>query len=98
MLANLPENHYFIKGSVGADRERLVFVASFHHVGRELSGIMEAAAFSILEPHEDSEDRDPVKESFSVCPSSPFYSRFKRKPRKSRMRLTAGSTPPLLLG
>ena len=47
-FANFSENHYFVKASMRVDRERLIFVTSFHHVGRELSGIMEATAFSRL--------------------------------------------------
>lgn len=71
-FANFSENHYFIKASIRAGRERLVFVISFHHVGRELTGIMEATAFSRLESYEDSEDRESVNESFSVCSVEPF--------------------------
>lgn len=71
-FANFSEDHYFIKGSIRAARERVVFVISFHHVGRELSGIMEATAFSKLESYEDSEDRDSVGEKFFVCSIEPF--------------------------
>jgi hypothetical protein len=71
-FANFSEDHYFIKGSIRADRERLVFVISFHHVGRELSGIMEATAFSKLESYEGSEDRESVDERFFVCSMEPF--------------------------
>ena len=35
--ANFEEDHYFVKASMRVDRERLIFVTSFHHVGRELS-------------------------------------------------------------
>ncbi len=71
-FANFAEDHYFIKGSIRAARERLVFVISFHHVGRELTGIMEATAFSRLESYEDSEDRESVDERFFVCSMEPF--------------------------
>jgi hypothetical protein len=71
-FANFAEDHYFIKGSIRAARERLVFVISFHHVGRELTGIMEATAFSKLESYEDSEDRKSVDERFFVCSIEPF--------------------------
>ncbi len=71
-FANFSEDHYFIKGSVRAARERLVFVLSFHHVGRELSGVMEATAFSRLESYEHSEDRESVDEKFFVCSMEPF--------------------------
>jgi len=55
-FANLSENHYFIKATMRVARERLVFVVSFHHVGRELSGVMEATCFARLESFDDSED------------------------------------------
>ncbi|MBZ5606004.1 MAG: Fic family protein [Acidobacteriia bacterium] len=71
-FANFSEDHFFIRGSIRVNRERLAFVVSFHHVGRELSGIMEATAFSKLESYEDSEDRESVSESFSVCSVEPF--------------------------
>jgi hypothetical protein len=41
-------------------------------VGRELTGIMEATAFSRLESYEDSEDRESVDERFFVCSLEPF--------------------------
>lgn len=71
-FANFSEDHYFIKGSIRAARERMVFVISFHHVGRDLTGIMEATAFSNLESYEDSEDRKSVDERFFVCSIEPF--------------------------
>jgi len=71
-FANFSEDHYFAKASIRAARERLVFVVSFHHVGRELTGIMEATAFSRLESYEDSEDRESVDEKFFLCSIEPF--------------------------
>ena len=71
-FANFTEDHYFVKGSIRLARERLIFVTSFHHVGRELSGIMEATAFSQLQSFEDSEDRESVSRDFFVCSVEPF--------------------------
>lgn len=71
-FANFSEDHYFVKASIRAARERLVFVTSFHHVGRDLTGIMEATAFSRLESFEDSEDRESVDERFFLCSIEPF--------------------------
>ena len=71
-FANFAESHYFLKASVCVERERLVFVTSFHHVGRDLSGIMEATAFARLESYENSEDRDVVSQEFHVCSMEPF--------------------------
>ncbi|MFV5216141.1 Fic family protein [Azonexus caeni] len=76
-FANFTEDHYFVKASIFAERERLVFVSSFHHVGRELSGIMEATAFARLESFEDSEDRQSVSENFFVCSLEPLVFTYK---------------------
>ena len=78
-FANFEEDHYFIKGSIQVNRERLIFVVSFHHVGRELTGIMEATAFSKLVSYEDSDDRDSVSERFSLCSVEPFVFTHKTK-------------------
>lgn len=71
-FVNFDEAHFFIKASIRVDRERLIFVTSFHHVGRELSGIMEATAFSQLESFEASEDRASVSQDFFLCSLEPF--------------------------
>jgi Fic family protein len=71
-FANFAEDHYFVKGLIRVNTERLTFVVSFHHVGRELTGIMEATAFSKLESYEDLEDRESVSERFSLCSVEPF--------------------------
>jgi len=71
-FANFAEDHYFVRGLIRVNTERLTFVVSFHHVGRDLTGIMEATAFSKLESYEDSEDRESVSERFSLCSVEPF--------------------------
>jgi hypothetical protein len=76
-FANFTEAHYFVKASIRVERERLVFVTSFHHVGRELSGVMEATAFARLESFEDSEDRESVSQDFFLCSLEPFVSTYK---------------------
>jgi prophage maintenance system killer protein len=78
-FANFSEDHYFVKASIRVNRERLIFVVSFHHVGRELTGIMEATAFSKLESYEGSEDRESVSERFSLCSVEPFVFTHKTK-------------------
>jgi Fic family protein len=76
-FANFTENHYFVKASIRFQRERLIFVTSFHHVGRELSGIMEATAFARMESFEDSEDRESVTQDFFLCSIEPFVFTYK---------------------
>jgi Fic family protein len=76
-FANFTEDHYFVKASIRVERERLIFVTSFHHVGRELSGIMEATAFAKLESFEDSEDRAYASQDFFLCSLEPFVFTYK---------------------
>jgi len=76
-FANFTEDHYFVKASIRAERERLVFVTSFHHVGRELSGLMEATAFARLQSFEDSEDREYASQDFFLCSLEPFVFTYK---------------------
>jgi Fic family protein len=78
-FANFAEHHYFSRGSMKVGRERLDFVVSFHHVGRELTGIMEATAFSKLVSYEESDDRESVSERFSLCSVEPFVFTHKTK-------------------
>ena len=76
---NFEEDHYFIKASMRVDRERLIFITSFHHVGRELSGLMEATAFARLQSYEQSEDRDQVSQDFFLCSLEPFVVTYRTK-------------------
>lgn len=69
---NFSEDHYFIKASMRADTERLVFVTSLHHVGRELTGIMEATAFARLEAFDDPDDWTIASQEFFPCSLEPF--------------------------
>jgi fido (protein-threonine AMPylation protein) len=77
--ANFTEDHYFTKASIQAERERLVFVTSFHHVGRDLSGIMEVTTFAKLVSFENSEDRESVSQDFFLCSLEPFVFTYKTK-------------------
>ena len=74
---NFDEAHYFIKSTIRVERERLIFVTSFHHVGRELTGIMEVTAFSQLQSFEDSDDREYVSQDFFRCSLEPFLLTYK---------------------
>jgi Fic family protein len=55
---NFDEDHYFVKGSIRESDTRLVFVVSLHHIGRELTGVMEASAFATLETFDEANDSD----------------------------------------
>lgn len=71
-FANFTEAHYFVKSAIKSEEERLVFVVSLHHIGRDLSGVMEATAFARLESFEDPDDRHFVSQDFFVCSMEPF--------------------------
>ncbi len=78
-FVNFNEAHYFIKATIRVGRERLVFVTSFHHVGRDLSGIMEVTAFARLESYENSEDRELASEDFFPTSIEPFVITWKTR-------------------
>ena len=69
---NFDEAHFFNKSTLRVGRERLVLVVSFHHVGRDLSGVMEATAFATLQSYEESPDRELVSQDFFPCSLEPF--------------------------
>jgi Fic family protein len=52
---NLSAGHYFVKASIRFEKVRMIFVVSFHHVGRELTGVMEGTAFLLLETFDEAE-------------------------------------------
>lgn len=78
-FANFSEDHYFVKATIRVARERLVFVVSFHHVGRELTGIMEATAFARLESFEESDERGVASQDFFVCSIEPLVFAYQTK-------------------
>ena len=51
---NFDNGHYFVKASVRYEDLRLVFVLSIHHIGRELTGVMEATSFANLEAYDQT--------------------------------------------
>jgi hypothetical protein len=69
---NYDEDHYFVKATIRLSNVRLVFVVSFHHIGQELSGIMEVTAFAFLEFYEAENDRVASSEKFFQCSLEPF--------------------------
>ncbi len=60
--ANLNEDRFFVKLSINPDAEsrtpKLIFVTSFHHVGRQLTGIMAATAFAQIVGVQDARSRE----------------------------------------
>ena len=78
-FVNFAEDHYFIRGTLRVGAERLVFVTSFHHVGRELSGIMEVTSFARLESFEETNDREAASREFFACALDPFVITWRTK-------------------
>jgi len=68
---NFNEHHYFIRTRIsGPDIPWLTFVISFHHIGQELSGVMEITAFAeIFYP---STEEDPAITDQVQCMDKPF--------------------------
>jgi Fic family protein len=52
---NFNEGHYFVKAALRYEKVRMVFIVSFHHVGRELTGVMETTAVLLLETFDEAE-------------------------------------------
>ena len=58
---NFSEGHYFVKSAVRYEKTRLVFVLSFHHIGRELTGVMEVTSFLLLETFDEAEEESLIR-------------------------------------
>ena len=69
---NFARPHYFAKGSLRVDRERLVFITSFHHIGYEDFGVMEATAFAQMISLDTSDEQGSTRTDVVVCSSEPF--------------------------
>ena len=75
---NLNESRFFVKLSLNPDETRfprLVFVISLHHMGNQLTGIMAATAFALIEHYPD--DASGILQLtgapyFRDCTVSPF--------------------------
>jgi len=61
IFANFAEEHHFVSGLIRVNTASLSFVLSLHHIGREVTGIMQAIAFSKL-----------GSGRFSLCSTEPF--------------------------
>jgi hypothetical protein len=80
---NFDEHHYFVRTRIsGPEIPWLTFVVSFHHIGQELSGVMEITAFAeIFYPptEEDSPIPDQVR-----CMDKPFTITHEDEPQAVR--------------
>jgi Fic family protein len=67
---NFDEDHYFVKGTIREKDTRLIFVVSLHHIGRELTGVMEASAFAQIETYDEANDSDSERVNEDLIPVS----------------------------
>jgi hypothetical protein len=67
---NFDEDHYFVKGTIREKETRLIFVVSLHHIGRELTGVMEASAFARVETYDEASDNDAERINDELIPVS----------------------------
>ena len=73
---NFDENHYFVRTRLsGPDIPWLTFVISFHHIGQELSGVMEVTAFA--EIFYSATEEDPAHTTPVKCMDKPFTVTYK---------------------
>lgn len=82
---NFSEAHYFVKANFRYKDVRLVFVLSFHHIGRELTGVMEGSSFAFIETYDEAEgagEEDRERVGRTLIPSSvePFVITWKTSP------------------
>jgi len=83
---NFDEHHYFVRTRLSADGVPwLTFVVSFHHVGQELSGVMEVTAFA--EISYPISDEELSKTNQIQCMDRPFTITYKDNADSLRARL-----------
>ena len=73
--ANLNEDRFFINPENLSQIPRLILVVSLHHVGRQLTGIMAATAFSQIvkaQDHSMEESEGPYAPDFYNCTAGSF--------------------------
>jgi Fic family protein len=58
---NFSEGHYFVKAAVRYEKTRLVLIVSFHHVGKDLTGVMEVTSFVLLETFDEAEEENLIR-------------------------------------
>lgn len=83
---NFEENHYFVRARLSALKVPwLTYVVSFHHIGQELSGVMEVTTFAEISfPNSDEESS---KANQIECMHRPFTVTYKDEADKIKMPL-----------
>ena len=76
---NFNEARFFVKVSFTPESPsrypRLIFVVSLHHMGRQLTGIMAATAFALIQHYHDNTEEDnegTAETQFHDCTIEPF--------------------------
>ena len=83
---NFKEHHYFVRTRLSSPTTPwLTFIVSFHHVGEELSGVMEATTFS--EISFPPTEQEPPKTEHVECMDEPFTFTNKDDPDRLKREL-----------
>ena len=83
---NFDEDHYFVRARLSREGlPWLTYVVSFHHIGPELTGVMEITAF--LEISYPSSDEESPKPEPLVCMEKPFTITFQDDAEKVKSAL-----------
>ncbi|MGH9782995.1 MAG: hypothetical protein ACRD88_02315, partial [Terriglobia bacterium] len=83
---NFEEHHYFVRGRLSSEGiPWLTYVVSFHHVGEELSGIMEVTAFAYIS--NPSSDEESPRSNPIQCMDKPFTFTFKDDPKQIKQSM-----------
>lgn len=93
---NLNESRFYVRLILTPDgssrRPRLIFVVSLHHTGRQLSGIMAATAFALIDHYPDGPlelSEESGRTSFTDCtPVEPFTFTWEDNPETLFPRFT----------
>ena len=65
--ANLSEDRFWVRGILGYGKFRMIFVISFHHIGRPISGVIAATAWAEI-VHRNGESRTHYDEDHELGP------------------------------
>lgn len=68
--ANFNEAYYWFRRVLRGESSRLTFVVSFHHIGQELTGVMEATCFAQI--HDELSEATADSRRDSSCTTRPF--------------------------
>jgi len=85
--ANLEESSRWVRALIEDSKTRLRILLSFHHIGRQLSGVAEVTAIADLESTDQHQSDDEAERSSSIhCMLKPFSITWRNDPAHERER------------